>query len=350
MLTSKQCIWWFRPTLSDFTCISVSVRKAAIAMIGLACFGWFVLVNVGNVVAMPDEENPKSVRLILDAFKASVESVQSGHGTGAYQVMEVTDNGDSKLLEEAAVDVWFDRNKYLLELNYKGTPKPQLGKKRIICDGVSIIHSEFWQGVPHPTGAVGFLESTERDVRQPGDGLFLWDMSCLPKQVFNAEAFFSKKPPHKVFWVQDGVVLRGKCDITENIGFEFAASEEFGFNAFEMKGINKGDNELAKYINARWKLIDGHWCIDKIVQRLKSKVWAFTYKTFTPNVSVSTEKFSIDALELPENSRIIDQRANITPRSFYYVRRNNNNTQGKVESLVKQVSELPTMRKPAQPE
>jgi hypothetical protein len=67
--------------------------------------------------------------------------------------------------------------------------------------------------------------------------------------------------------------------------------------------------------------------------------WPLAYSTFTPNAEVPAGKFNLDALELPENSRILDQRPNAPQRSYHYFRADK--AEKKTEDLRDQVRTMP---------
>jgi hypothetical protein len=318
--------------------------------LSLSCAALFAFVACSEGITVPNRKKPPpSESLVREAFKAATDSVKSGQGTGKYLFHEQT--GDELVLkEEATAKFWFKESKYNVELTFQ-TPSKHLARKIIVCDGTSIMHSTFWRGIPHPTGAEGYLQMAEGDVHRPENDLFPWDVSCLPKQVLSVEAFLSQ-PPHNVVWSQNGKIIRGSSEVNEVVVCEFAASEDFGFNVFEFVVRNKGDKDPTQVVQADWKKVGDHWYIEKIVEKWDLRQnkrplrqWTFQVATFTPNADVPAGKFNLDSLELPENSRILDQRPDAPERSYHYVR--TEKVEARLEGLLEQVRRLPTRLPPA---
>jgi hypothetical protein len=282
-----------------------------------------------------------------EAFKASIQSTQSAHGKGVYQIHKRDENGLFVLEEEADVGVWFDKGKYKVVLAF--TKSATITAKQIfICDGVSMMHSDFWKDVRHPTGAEGYVEEAIGEVHQPMSPSFPWDVSCLPKQILNTEKFFAGTPKKNVTWLRVGKNIQGSYNITDESVFQFTLSEDFGFNAFELTVTNKGEARPVQHVKSEWKRIEGQWFVTTIADELNlrgsSERKTLTLKEFTPGVTIAASEFTLDALELPENSRILDQRPNATERSYYYVR--TAKTEAKLVNLLDQVQKLPVKRPP----
>ena len=78
-------------------------------------------------------------------------------------------------------------------------------------------------------------------------------------------------------------------------------------------------------VSAVWEKIRDVWTIKEITEETDFRErghplrkWRFVYADFVPNARVPKELFTVDALELPDNSRILDQRPNAPTRSYHY--------------------------------
>src|SRR5207253_1269169 len=122
------------------------------------------------------------------AFISASSGLRSGKGEGIFEAFEQHPGGDFILKSQAAVVVAFDQNKYYVKMDFTKGPK-HLARRIIVHDGAAVMHSDLWKGIEHPTGAEGYIHSRGDDISRPSEAEFPWDMSQLPRQVFDASGF-----------------------------------------------------------------------------------------------------------------------------------------------------------------
>lgn len=114
-----------------------------------------------------------------------------------------------------------------------------------------------------------------------------------------------------------------RYNLTENFEVIVEASPDVGFNAVRCEGRNTRDPGTSTTYTAEWDKRDGIWFIRKLVQvmRVKGEETSLGELEFTSvelNVSVPPERFTLDALEPCEKTRLIDDRPDAEVKVLRY--------------------------------
>jgi hypothetical protein len=307
-----------------------------------------ILITTPFAVFSAEMEDGQALRIVKEAWKASQENLRSGRGSGTY-VAYVAKPGESsmKLVSEAKVKVDFNDGAYRVELHYT---KESFGmsKRTIIYDRSAVLASMFSDRIS-PKNAMGEVYKESM-----GDGPsiagFPWNVRKLPSAIIDFDRVAKRYGSDAVrVEEKNGGLLEGRYRLNKYIGVVFVAPKESGFNITSLKAEREGSQHPSQEYIVEWKKTAGVWIINSFVEtvgepddrELLRTREEFRYDDFEPNAKVSPKLFTIDALELPDGARFLDQRPEATQREWFYRKPANN---ASLDTLLASVKALPTSR------
>ena len=128
---------------------------------------------------------------------------------------------------------------------------------------------------------------------------------------------------------------------------EFDVATRNGFLASNWVVRQKDGGPDVQMKNASWKNKGGIWYVDSIVEEFDVRFnggdlqrYTLHYDSFEPNCEVPPDLFTLDALNLSTNSRIIDQRTGARQKS-YYPGKKLNEGEKQLDGIVQQLEAVP---------
>lgn len=261
--------------------------------------------------------------IVLTAAKRTREGLVSGAGRGT--LLEEDDKG--AILNHADFHVWFKKEKLHVTLDYSKRPVDghfKDEKQAIIFDGSALFAARFTPNI-RPLECETMVFSSTKEMAeataQRNSG-FAWRLNALSAQLFDIDAVVDKlgRSAISIERIDDGT-LRGTYHIASgDYDVIFECPQITGFNVSRVQFIGRGAAHTSRQLTADWRHAQGLWYVTKIIETSTGlgRRTELRLDEFTPNVDVSDDKFTLEALELKRGSRIIDQRPGIKQRIYFY--------------------------------
>lgn len=260
-----------------------------------------------------------NLTVVQEAFKAAKDNLVSGSGKGSYKVY-VSHPGNAPkwdLKVEANAEVFFDRGKFHIRLNYEKDVLTHLDFRVIVYDGTAVLVNRVSKLI-HPArseGDVYEVKPLSVSLRKAG---FDYNPCEMPAEVLRADLLSSPKfaSDLKITSVANRD-LSGSFDSPPVVKCSFLASRNFGCNIVNYREVNTNHNDF-QHVNrhATWEREKNLWYVKSI-----DNIWlavdnqgertVFQYTNFNPNVEIDASLFKFTALTLSSTARIIDRRSNV---------------------------------------
>jgi hypothetical protein len=282
------------------------------------------------------------LRLAREAFLASCNSAASAAGVGSYARYVTALNRDKALVEKGRLETFTREGKYYIKLDLEVSGDSGARHKVIIADGSGVFSSSSWQDPKKvPQGYVYHPKSSS-----PMVAGFPWDVSRL---VFVDVDAIVKRSVNAIEVTElPGHGYRAKCRTDSSDSFmTFDFYEKDGFNVSRRVVYRDKDAPPVQTTTATWKKQNGTWYVEALAMTKDTRYrqgsvdeWELKYDSFDLNCSVPESKFTLEALNLKDKSRIIDFRPNEESRVLVYS--NHNQTpQNRLDEMLAQVDQLP---------
>lgn len=318
--------------------ILVVLVLTSILILCLALYSGFTSQTLDSKARLPFE-------LMREAYLASKTSLVSGSGVGIYEQYTQKPGGTAKSLRiRADVKVWFDNNKYHIELLYKNNPT-RVRSTKIICDGEVLMKTEEYIA-PASKKSLTRTELFAADALRtsPDRAGFPFNPGKLPDAVF----YIGKKLDRFAHEMNISVVgadgYVGRCPYDKD-RMEFDFSSRIGYNVSSSRIYNEGQTRAVAESHAEWSRSDRIWFIKSIRNFFHPSTSsaiedALTYLHFQPNASVDNSLFRVSALQMTPNSAIIDRRPN-APHRMYRNQPLHGTTDSELDRMAEYIKSLP---------
>lgn len=305
----------------------------------IACF----VVGIGTASWMAScvaAQGP--MELARAAHASAIERLRSGEGRGYY--CEFDNVQDTPALK-CTFQLAFSGDKFRLEIEYiKLRPRNRDDTRKIIvCDGSAAFVTRYSDHI-HPAGCETSVYKPEHDSLA----------SILPYVVLNRFRFGLLS----IDDVESFDSLRGPCDELDNGRLLFRRKEgkrqwrtevapEFGY-LVSLTGGSTVSPDTSAFYRFTWRRTNGIWNVEETtVERNfgegKTRREVLKYEEFMPNVEIPAKTFTMAALGMCENSRIIDRRPDAKTRIYHYSSENAKQvTEKQLDSMLEQLNALAT--------
>ncbi|MBW3538636.1 MAG: hypothetical protein KY476_00050 [Planctomycetes bacterium] len=291
--------------------------------------------------------------IIEEAWQASFGALVSGRGRGTYRQYIREGDGDWGIDVDSRVVVYFDDGKYHLQFEYSKSPKGE-NKRIIIYDGTAIFATRFSDGIS-VTGAETQAfpaPTTPGRPAKPELAHFPWDVTKLYSPLANIPAILKAYTPGSITLTTTAAgdyITESAARNSARVRIVKQFAREYGYNIASVQVYNDGNPGSST--TAEWKQDKGIWFVSKLTEEFtlkhRNRSWRqeLSYDEFEVNAEVDPALFTMNALEMPGGSRLIDHRPAV-PREkvIHYVPVENQEIEAKLDSMVEQLESLPTTR------
>jgi len=251
-----------------------------------------------------------------EAFHASSKGLTSGTGNGRYRRYETAADGTWQLKVDADITTFFSGNKYHVDLAFHRDDVRHHTSTRIIYDGEAVTTTWFSPDI-HPVGAHTVIFAPENNgdgTSRPWDADFPWDVSKLPKHVWDPEAVALKSHTQvtRVHQTQEGNIVVETSKLTHA---RYECDRRYGLNIAKAECIGPRDEHPRREYTLRWKKSpDNLWYVTSFLETfdhvdLGKRVHnVLMYSQFCPNVDVAPIAFTEESLRMPDRCPIVDLR------------------------------------------
>lgn len=267
---------------------------------------------------VPGEEKPSAELItIQEAYKAAMENLVSGDGTGVYEIYLARRPGKETKLElkvKAKANISFDQGKFYIRLDYEKDDLEHLDSRFIVYDGTAILVNRISKRIKpaQSEGDVYEADPTLEVMRQAG---FDYNPCTLPAQILSVDNI-TEKTTALTIKADANMDYLGAFDLPLVVRCTFLASKSVGYNVINFRQYNTNHNNFQHLnVQATWEHKKGLWYVKSIDRQWLSvdgrgERMVFRYANFEPNVEVDPSLFKFDALSLSPKARLIDRRPN----------------------------------------
>jgi len=279
------------------------------------------------------------------APKAATEKLVSAIGAGEFRLLRQNKEDDEpKLWSMAKVHVYFDRDKYHVQLAYDKmvvlSSKTASGKSnaslvdgkyddvRIIANDDAVYVVNFSKSI-HPTGCGGKIYARDQLKTAAAASGFPWsepvriwrelpDMDGIIKNIGADAVAFSE--------IGEGRFLARYP--AGNPTAEFEVERTAGFNVTRCRVLNPKQKDPVQKSDATWKQVKDTWFVTEFVEEWDNREVdpergyfrrsTLKYETFEANVRVGPDLFALKSVPIPVGSRFIDRRQKAASRFQYW--------------------------------
>lgn len=271
--------------------------------------------------------------LVLEAAKATKESLKSGSGEGVFRRWDPKGN----LTYDIPFSIAFKGDKYRLRLHYRKKPSAHsiYDNRIVVSDGSAIFSRDVGQD---GKGAPGEITN---DYIMATRGIPL-NLVTRTRPEFPSERVFEHAV--KLEKLPDGTI-RGAYDMTAKARASFDCSPRVGYRLVRYEHVRNTGPRMGAEYTYEWRRVDGTW----YVHRFHSDDWIegalferreMRYDKFRPNAAVGDETFTLAALGLKPGDHLLDHRAG-RQSPFHEVAQSADARGKQVDSMVDQLKALP---------
>jgi hypothetical protein len=304
------------------------------------------------------QKDPDALKTVRSALDASCNNLESGIGRGTFRHYEREGGAEQwKLMNEASVEVHFAGSKFhiLLEFTESHTPV-KLDRQIIVYDGSAVFTNRFSKQI-RPFGSEASVYAPRPDpaiLVKPVRAGFPWDVTKLGASIFDINRVIEILGEDDVTITKtpDGdYVGERKQGRSGKVIVEWP--RQYGYNVALRRSTV--DGEPVREHVATWRKSGGVWYVDTLTDwgRYRAPSWVLEarseleYDDFEVNAEVSPDLFTMEALEMPSGSRILDQSPEVK-QPIHFVPYEDEEIEAKLGDMVSQVESLPTEWQPAE--
>ena len=286
----------------------------------------------------------KPLILLREAILASQNSLRSGRGWGTYKLFD----GNNKLVQQYELRIVFDGEKYKIEFVAQVVPKDSdtYDRQIIICDGSAVFVSDFNKKRIFPVGAQGRVyKNSSGGIGQATQHPFRYDIKKLGAHLLDIRQL--KKIESGELDTHWELLPDGKYRVAYDIRkatFTIEISPEYGYNVCVSEGFNKFGKRTGSRYQATWKKQADIWYVDSFgstawIRGERTQHEEIKYNEFQVNPRVSSNSFTLAALELPEGAKILDHRPDVSTRA--YTAGSRKTAEKRLDRMVDELENLP---------
>jgi hypothetical protein len=244
--------------------------------------------------------------------------------------------------------MYLDKGKYHIRLDYEQPMEPLgIDRQVIVTDGSAIFHARFSKRT-NPTGAEADILPASATLHTVGLG---FNPARLEREHVDIDRLIENVGAEGINWEElPGRGFQGRYELKGGKTFgTFDVLDKFAYNIATRSTYVAGREQAVDKYDATWNKADGVWFVESLTNEMTvlpdgfQRYWRIHYQTFQVNIDVDPKLFTVDALEMPDGSRILDHRPGAKQRSYIYVRTQETN-QAKLDNLLEQAERLPDMR------
>jgi hypothetical protein len=303
-----------------------------------------LVITACSAPAGEDGANQDPVRLIDEAYLAARDNLRSGIGTGILEIHRQEPGSEQwELIVKARAKIHFSGRKYHIRLEHEKDKVFNQEANVIIYDGTALVVNRISKLI-RPKGAEAEILPVEEKDTSPTRAGFPFDPTKLPQVLLNVNTLVRKYNSSMKLTSREGGGYAGRCR-TPILSIQFTALPEFGYNVGSVQLFLLEHNFLHQELKATWNRSDNVWYVKSLFKQVnivngeKTRI-SFAYESFKPNADVPPEMFRFGALELPQDSRILDQRPEAEIRSYRNTPAKNSEDR-QIEDLLEHVETLP---------
>lgn len=270
--------------------------------------------------AMSEQQLPQELTTIQEAYHASMANLRSGSGSGTYEVYASSGGKESKpqLIVKGKAKVIFDHNKFYIRLDYEKDDINRLESRIIVHDGTAILVNRTSKYI-HPAHAEADIHEAKPSLSIMRRAGFDYNPCELPLNVLPVELLSKPDYASEVAVKTDekkNIVGTFSYAAAPYVHASFLASQKVGYNIVAYREyLSNHKNFLYVSRDAKWNRKQGFWYVKSIDTQLfrldgSSERSVFQYTDFNPNPEVPKSQFSFEALKLPPQATLLDQRPN----------------------------------------
>lgn len=315
-----------------------SLRTHLPSIIGAVCAA-VLLVSLSPAAQGGDRIPQEPMTLVREAFLAAENGLKSGKGKGSRRLYLP----DGTLRDDLGFEVAFQGDKFNLELDYRKWPASFMpaDRKIIVSDGSAIFVTTFSERL-HPVGCETRVYGADEVAQALGS--FGYNLARLPQRLLDLEQLEKYAP---AFEELPSGRYRCKFDPTDKFQLTLEFAPEYGYNVAMREGRrNFGKPTYTRY-TATWKEAKGVWYIDRLDREEwlegelygRIKLW---YDEFEVNPPVAAKLFTLDSLQMREESRLIDERRG-SPVKVRRIPPTAETVQKRLDTMISQAESLPPL-------
>lgn len=280
--------------------------------------GWIFMIGTAVVLAAQtaQAQDQDIETLLREASAASRSAMDEFSCEGSY-----VHTDPEGVVREILFDLAYRKPKVFMSLREgKSSRKRVDDRANIYFDGESLFVTLFSERI-HPAGCetAVFEKAEQFSYTALGFWPFPWGLhdDIDIALVLDGELGNTLETEFDV----EGTI-HGRYDLTPRVSAKFRAPESVGYNiAFAEARNNNGGADPYEQIEVDWVKLGSHWVIKSLRQtRLREDTLVWAREVVLENISldrVDPNLFSMRALGICANSRILDQRPN-APKSVYH--------------------------------
>ncbi len=264
------------------------------------------LVGSALVSSQPPTVAPDdSLQVLRQAVIGSRESLRSGRGGGSYRRQF-----QGKPADEFTFQLVFSGEKFNLRMTDLVHPRSKdrpFDSRIVVSDGSATFVRRFGEQLDQGSRTSQAYSPGITGATMAAD--MPMDPASIARGLLAPEAL-DKFSVH-VERQADGR-LRGRYDLNEFVGVTFDASPEVGYNVVLIEIFNKEGSRTGSRDSAEWKR-DGNtwyvaaWTRERWKKGEVAERYDFRYRNFAANCAVSADLFTLQALQLKEDSQLIER-------------------------------------------
>jgi hypothetical protein len=275
-----------------------------------------------TVVGESAEVQPSAeLAAIQEAYKAAVDNLVSGSGTGTYEIYAARPGKGSRLelKVKAKTKIFFDHGKFHIRLDYDRDDFHRLESRIIVYDGTAILVNRMSKHI-RPSRSEGDVYDGKPHSAVMRLAGFDYNPCELPAEILRADLLSSKFSTNLTVTPDKNMNYSGAYDIPPVVRCSFLASHKDGYHITAYYESNTTHNNF-QHVNrqATWERKNNLWYVKSI-----DNTWlavdgsgdrtVFRYTDFEPNAEVSSSLFKFNSLDLAPTARVIDRRPNAEER------------------------------------
>ncbi len=240
------------------------------------------------------------------------QELHSYEAEGRFREYAIFDD-DFKLTRDAKITVKCKGGLYYIDMKFDSNSQGY--QRRIIYyDGSQICTSYFTPRISI-TGAAGEIipkRASRSGVVSPQIANFPWDPAHLRQELSSLPLVISNVGYDRISYHK---TPKGEIEVTYLVGRKGESGivrlqypQKAGLHLSDYEYVNP-DGRMMQSYHLKWSEIEGLWCIKKMVEvsHIADKKWELEFNTISPNAEIDEKTFTIESLDLPDRSRIIDR-------------------------------------------
>jgi hypothetical protein len=276
-------------------------------VLGLGAMIFGISASASGAAAPAGQDNASVLALVREAAASAGANLRTGRAEGSFRKWF----GENELVQSARFSGAFDGSKHYLELVYEPTGRRggffDCDKRIVVCDGFELFVSRFSERIMRVGAEADVHPAWPRRERSAMQG-FPASLKRLVRGILSPEVL--DKHTVKVEKLANGH-FRGRYEMTPDYHIAFEIAPECGYHCILREGFLR--TQLRNRWTVAWQRVDDLWyaasgTMERYKEGKQSEAYEWEFDKFEANVPVSSELFTLSALELPGGARILDRR------------------------------------------